>query len=304
MTAPITKPQAASNHSSSQVVVRQVAASAASQATQASPPPSSRLPTFVRGRVLAEHLLVDRVFEVTPQGTFLRAHDLERDRVVLVRLRPRPERQDPSRGPAPGWFQRIDHPRSSAAVLGTLGLGVLHGGWPLLVCQYWPGRSLEALLRSGEAPDLLVVLRLARQLALALDSAHRLGQAHGELLPDDVWLSRSADAEEHPMLLGFQPRESIDGSAALVARDLVAFGDLLSLMVASLLPRYRSATRGATLGDPARESAALLVAMGPLTRVAAACQEASSAGQYRSVAEAAVALARVEAIATQLSAHQ
>lgn len=106
------------------------------------------------------------------------------------------------------------------------------------------------------------------------------------------------------MLLGFQPRESIDGSTALVARDLTAFGDLLSLMVASLLPRYRAATREAALGNHARESAALLVTLGPLTRVAAACQEASSSGQYRSVAEAAIALARVEGIATQLNAHQ
>ena len=106
------------------------------------------------------------------------------------------------------------------------------------------------------------------------------------------------------MLLGFQPREGIDGSAALVARDLTAFGDLLSLMVASLLPRYRSATREAALGSHARDSAALLVIMGPLTRVAAACQEVSSAGQYRSVAEAAIALARVEGIATKLNTHQ
>lgn len=299
MTAPITKRQAASNHTS-QIVVRQVSASAGSQTTEPNPPPPSRLPTFVRGRVLAEHLLVDQVFEVTPHGTFLRAHDLERDQVVLVRLRPRRERSAPDRGHVGGWFQRIDHPLSSAAVLGTLGVGVLNGSWPLLVSQYWRGRSLEAFLRSGEAPDLLFVLRLARQLALALDGAHRLGQAHGELRSDDVWLSRNADGQERPMLLGFQPRESIDGSAALVARDLTAFGDLLSLMVASLLPRYRSATREATLGKHAQDSAALLVTIGPLTRVAAACQEASSAGQYRSVAEAATALARVEAIAWAL----
>jgi hypothetical protein len=271
---------------------------------QSPPRTRSKLPTFIRGRVLANRFFVDEVFEVTPQSTFLRAHDLELDRVVLVRLKPRVGLVEPPRERARGWFKRLEHPLSSAGILGTLGVGLLYGGWPLLVCQYWRGRSLEAFLRSGEAPNLLSLLQIARQVALALEDAHRLGQVHGDLCSDDVWLSRQADGEERAMILGFQPSGSTDQRAAVLARDLSALGDLLSLIVASLLPSYRAATRRGVFGSHGRDSGALIVTVRPLTRVAAGCHGGSSGGRYRTAAEVASALERVESIATKLSGEQ
>src|SRR6185436_5302284 len=145
MSAPSSKLQALPNSSSdSQVIARSAGVDAGLvRPDERAPRPRSKLPTFVRGRVLARRFFVDEVFEFAPQSTFLRAHDLELERVVLVRLLPRRD-ADPSREHANGWFRRLDHPLSSPGILGTLGVGVLHGGWPLLVCQYWRGRSLEA----------------------------------------------------------------------------------------------------------------------------------------------------------------
>ena len=149
MTAP-SSPAWPHDSSDSAIVVRQVVPDTGLLNPDArAPRVQSKLPTFVRGRVLARRFFVDEVFEFTPQCTFLRAHDLELERVVLVRLLPRPE-PEPDRGSATGWFRRLDHPLSTAGILGTLGVGVLRGGWPLLVCQYWRGRSLAAFLRSGE----------------------------------------------------------------------------------------------------------------------------------------------------------
>jgi hypothetical protein len=304
MTAPSSKLQALPNSSSdSQVIARSVAVDAGlvppdERAQRA----QSKLPTFVRGRVLARRFFVDEVFEFTPQSTFLRAHDLELERVVLVRLLPRPD-PDASREHASGWFRRLDQPLSSPGILGTLGVGVLQGGWPMLVCQYWRGRSLEAFLRSGEAPNLLLILQIARQVALALAEAHRLGHAHGELRSDDVWLSRQVDGGERAMILGFQPHGSTETGLALVARDLNAFGDLLSLMVASLLPRYRSAKHKAAFDEHAHDSGPLIVLVGPLARVAARCQGPSAGRPYLNATEVAGALEQVESIATHLSAH-
>lgn len=302
MTAPISKRQTApSSPSDSQVIARNVATAGLLPPDERAPQPRSKLPTFVQGRVLARRFLVDEVFEFTPQSTFLRAHDLELERVVLVRLLPRPD-PDPAGGRANGWFRRLDQPLSSAGILGTLGVGVLQGGWPLLVCQYWRGRSLEAFLRSGEEPKLLLVLQIARQVALALVEAHRLGHAHGELRSDDVWLSRQADGGERAMILGFQPQGSTEAGTALVARDLDAFGDLLSLMVASLLPRYRSAKHRPAFEEHAHDSGPLIVLVGPLARVAARCQDPGTGRRYSSAAEVAAALEQVESIATHLSA--
>ncbi|MEO8185390.1 MAG: hypothetical protein ABI895_41810 [Deltaproteobacteria bacterium] len=301
MTAPISKLPAWTQRSSdSQVILRDAGADAGLRPPeQPAAPAQSKLPTFVQGRVLAKRFLIDHVFEVTTQSTFLRAHDLRLERLVLVRLLPRSDAPTPQR--ARGWFRRLDPPLHSPGILATLGLGVLPGGWPLLVCQYWRGRSLEAFLRSGEAPQLLRILQLARQVALALDEAHRLGQAHGDLRADDVWLGRQADGSERAMVLGFQPRGSTETGTALVARDLDAFGDLLSLMVASLLPRYGFAANRAACADQARENGLYMVIVGPLARIAARCQRSSSEHHYVTAADVASALERVEAIAAKFS---
>lgn len=302
MTAP-SSPAWPLDSSDSAIVVRHVAADTSLLNPDArAPRVQSKLPTFVRGRVLARRFFVDEVFEFTPQCTFLRAHDLELERVVLVRLLPRPE-PEPDRASATGWFRRLDHPLSTAGILGTLGVGVLRGGWPLLVCQYWRGRSLAALLRSGEEPHLLMILRIARQIALAMTEAHRAGQAHGELRSDDVWLCRQPDGGERAMLLGFQPRGSTELGPDLVDRDLHAFGDLLSLMVASLVPRYRSAAHKLAFDGIARDGGPLLVLVSPLARVAARCQRSDDGRRrYGSAAEVAGALEQIESIAAQLSA--
>jgi hypothetical protein len=257
------------------------------------------LPTFVEGRVLAHKLFVEEVFEVTPQSTFVRAYDLELDRVALVRLRPRSD-SDRNREPGRSWFQRLNHQLSSADILGTSAVGELHDGWPLLVCQYWRGRSLGAFLHSGEAPNLLRLASIASQVARALDGAHRSGEAHGDLRSDDVWLSRHPDGQERATLIGFQRRAGGESCAALQARDLNALSGLLSLIIASLLPRYRFLTRSAATGSPARDGGTLVAILEVLTCISAG---AGVGGHYRSVAEAARALAQVESMLIDSSAR-
>ncbi|HKO90191.1 MAG TPA: hypothetical protein VJU61_03500 [Polyangiaceae bacterium] len=302
MTAPT--PARTPGSSDSQVVARNFASDAGVPSRDApAPRAQSKLPTFVQGRVLARRYFVDEVFETTPTSTFLRAHDLELERVVLIRLLQRAEAPELLRERGHGWFTRLDHPVSGSGILGTLGVGVLSGGWPMLVCQYWRGRSLEAFLRSGEAPNVLGIVQIARQVAQALDEAHRLGHTHGTLRSEDIWLRRQPEGGERAMLLGFQPGDSNEPSVDLVARDLEAFADLLSLMVASLLPLYRLAARRASLED-AQESGSITVIAGPLARVAARCQGTTPGRRYRSAAELASVLERVEAIALRLSAQQ
>jgi serine/threonine protein kinase len=59
-----------------------------------------------------------------------------------------------------------------------------------LVMEYIEGESLEARLRKGALP-IEEALRIAIQIAGALDAAHRKGVVHRDLKPGDVMLTRS-----------------------------------------------------------------------------------------------------------------
>jgi serine/threonine protein kinase len=260
---------------------------------------ASRLPTFVQGQVLAERFFVEEAFEATPHSTFCRAHDLEYDRVVLIKLLPRSDYGNT--GPVTAWFRRVPQPVTGTGILGTLGVGVLAGGWPLMVCQYWRGRSLEARQRSGEPLTLVDVLQITRQVALALEEAHQAGHAHGNLRADDIWLSRRDDDAVRAMILGFHAQHAQGSYATLVEQDLSGIGDLLSLLVASLLPRQQLENPTAPFGAGTGPQGVLGVMLKPLVRLAARCHGESTTRRYLRAAEIAGDLARVEAVTSRLS---
>lgn len=65
-----------------------------------------------------------------------------------------------------------------------------------IVMEYVQGRSLEELLRTQRLPDADELLRILRQLAEALDYAHRKGIVHRDIKPANIILSDAATGTE------------------------------------------------------------------------------------------------------------
>src|SRR4029450_8376199 len=155
-----------------------------------------------------------------------------------------------------------------------------HNGRPCIAMEYVRGESLERRLRGGPLP-LAEALRVAEEIAEALDAAHKRLVVHRDLKPANVMLTE----DEHIKVMGFgwaarlsrtdaggqTPTITIDvsepvrGTPAYMApeqirgepadrrSDIFAFGILLYEVVSGINPFNRgsiNATLAAILGDP------------------------------------------------------
>ncbi len=68
-----------------------------------------------------------------------------------------------------------------------------HRGLPYFAMEYVPGGTLESRIRKQGALDVLSVLRIARQIALALSAAHECGLVHRDIKPANILLDRGVE---------------------------------------------------------------------------------------------------------------
>ena len=68
-----------------------------------------------------------------------------------------------------------------------------HRGLPYFAMEYVSGGTLESRIRQQGSLDLLSVLQIARQMALALSAAHQSGLVHRDIKPANILLDRGVE---------------------------------------------------------------------------------------------------------------
>ncbi|MBI3469602.1 MAG: serine/threonine protein kinase, partial [Planctomycetes bacterium] len=129
-------------------------------------------------------------------GTVYQAHDPQLDRVVALKV-PRFDKRARDRATAMQRFMRearaagaIRHPH----VCPIYDVGE-HAGLPFVVMAYVEGQSLAELLRDGHPlGDVTEAVRLAAQVAAALDAVHAHGIIHRDLKPGNILIDSAGQA--------------------------------------------------------------------------------------------------------------
>ena len=243
-------------------------------------------------------------------GQVYRARDTRLDRVVALKVLPEPFAADPDRR------ERFEREARAVAALNHPHICQLHDvgeaapggeGAPIrfLVMEYLEGQTLEERLLRGALP-MADVLRVAIDLADALDHAHRRGLVHRDLKPGNVMLTRTgaklldfglsrlqpptdltamttviegrAPLTAEGAVLGTYPYmapEQLSGREADARTDIFAFGAVLYEMITGARA-FAGTTAATVIGailhtDPPPVSARQALAPAQLDRVVARC---------------------------------
>jgi serine/threonine protein kinase len=143
---------------------------------------------------LGDRFQLESVLGEGSMGVVYRARDLVLERSVAVKLIHESAAQDP------GFLSRFFIEAKIMAglapnphVVTIYDLGETKEGQPYLVMEYLPGRTLKQILRDVTGTPLPQgwLLKVARQILMAVTDAHAYGIIHRDLKPENVFVLRS-----------------------------------------------------------------------------------------------------------------
>jgi serine/threonine protein kinase len=208
----------------------------------AAPPVEPQNPAqVVPGTVLDGRYRLDSLIGGGSFGTVFRAHHLELDREVAVKVLATSAGTDPE---ALARFRRegasacrVQHPN----VVAVLDFGVTRGGVAYLVMELLQGRSVEKEL---DAETRLAPRRCAEILGpvcAALGCAHAAGIVHRDIKPSNVFLHRGPQGEM-PKVLDFGIAKM--SREAALGQSLTVDGSLLGTPAYMAPERFRRGPYG------------------------------------------------------------
>ncbi len=102
---------------------------------------------------------------------------------------------------------RIDHER----IARVFDYGETADGTVYLAMEFVPGRTLKQILTADGAQSLARTAELTRQVAEALDAAHRLGIVHRDLKPDNIMVIEDAELGDRCKVVDFGIAKAMGG---------------------------------------------------------------------------------------------
>ncbi len=171
--------------------VLQMSATASDAETVISPPPAFAAPQTVAGDPLIGRVLAGR-YQILSQigqggmGTVYRAQHAMLGRVDAVKIIRSDLKQSPE------TMQRFLREAKLASSINHPNAVVIHdfgeaeNGIIYLAMEFIQGKSLEELIRQESPLPIARAIHISRQIAQALDAAHRLSIVHRDLKPDNV----------------------------------------------------------------------------------------------------------------------
>jgi eukaryotic-like serine/threonine-protein kinase len=240
-------------------------------------------------------------------GEVYRARDTRLGREVAIKVLPEAFASDPDR------LRRFEQEARAIAALNHPHICQLHDVGPgYLVLEYVPGDALRGPMAVKDA------LRIARQVASALDAAHERGILHRDLKPDNIIVTR-ASGESTAKLLDFgiaklmdarqgaaddvtgtmagavigtaayMSPEQADGQPLDARSDVFSFGAVLYELLSGRRP-FAGTTTAQVLSALLRDDPAALAAPPAIERVVRRCLAKRPSDRFQSMRELRAAL--------------
>ncbi|MCE9583878.1 MAG: serine/threonine protein kinase [Planctomycetes bacterium] len=211
-------------------------------------------PSTLIGKILGGYVIQSQI-GAGGMGVVYRAHDERLGRTVAIKVLPPKFRADETlrqRFLREGrTAARIDHPN----VARILSAGE-EDGLAYLVMEYVDGGSLQRLLEKRIRLPIATTLRIGRQIAEALQAAHKVGVMHRDVKPANVLFTKEGEPKlvdfglareemsevnlsQTGMVMGtphYMAPEVCEGKKADARADVYALAVVLYAMIAGRLP--------------------------------------------------------------------